>query len=121
MLTVAELIRYRMQNERYVHRIGEAMYRRATGFPHDRLRERGGWRSHVALVMGELPASITAEDPMLVRMHAHCLVGDVFGAASCELPCDDRQIDADDRRRGRGAIIYLHQSTKGFTVEKVGR
>jgi 3,4-dihydroxy 2-butanone 4-phosphate synthase/GTP cyclohydrolase II len=76
--------------------------------------------SHVALVMGELPASITAEDPMLVRMHAHCLVGDVFGAASCECHATIDKSMQMIAEEGRGAIIYLHQSSKGFTVEKVG-
>src|SRR5256885_12573962 len=121
MLTVAELIRYRMQNERYVHRVGEAMVPTRYGeFRMIAYESEVDGESHVALVMGELPASITAEDPMLVRMHAHCLVGDVFGAASCECHATidgSMQMIAEE---GRGAVIYLHQSTKGFTVEKVG-
>src|SRR5437667_4715334 len=78
MLTVAELIRYRMQNERYVHRVGEALVATRHGeFRMIAYESEVDGESHVALVMGELPASITAEDPMLVRMHAHCWVGDV--------------------------------------------
>src|SRR4051795_3544870 len=75
MLTVAELIRYRMQHERYVHRVGEAMVPTRHGeFRMIAYESEVDNESHVALVMGELPASFTTEDPMLVRMHAHCLV-----------------------------------------------
>jgi 3,4-dihydroxy 2-butanone 4-phosphate synthase/GTP cyclohydrolase II len=121
MLTVAELIRYRMQNERYVHRVGEALVPTRHGeFRMIAYESEVDGESHVALVMGELPASITAEDPMLVRMHAHCLVGDVFGAASCECRATIEKSMQMIAEEGRGAIIYLHQSTKGFTVENVG-
>ena len=52
-------------------------------------------------------------------MHTHCLVGDVFGAVWCE--CRDT-IDAAMRRiaeEGTGALIYLHQTSKGYSVEKL--
>src|SRR3954467_11298224 len=121
MLTVAELIRYRMQNERYVHRVGEAMVPTRHGeFRMIAYESEVDGESHVALVMGELPASNTSDDPILVRMHAHCLVGDVFGAASCDCHATiDRSMQM-IAEEGRGAVIYLHQSTKGFTVENVG-
>src|SRR6202044_3766421 len=83
MLTVAELIRYRMQHERYVHRVGEAMVETKHG--EFRLiayeSEVEGGESHMALVRGDIEHSAT---PVLVRMHAHCLMGDVFGATGCE-------------------------------------
>ena len=58
-------------------------------------------------------------EPVLVRMHTHCLVGDVFGATWCE--CRNT-IDAAMRRiaeEGTGALIYLHQTSKGYSVEKL--
>ena len=122
MLTVAELIRYRMAHERYVHRVGEALV--DTRFGEFRLiayeSEINGGESHVALVKGELaPAIEDAETPVLVRMHAHCLMGDVFGSTACEchatLEGSLRQI-SEERR---GALIYLHQTSKGFFVERV--
>lgn len=121
MLTVAELIRYRMQNERYVHRLGEALVATRHGeFRMIAYESEVDGESHVALVMGELPSSQDAHDPILVRMHAHCLIGDVFGAASCECHATvDRSMQM-IAAEGRGAIIYLHQSSKGFTVENVG-
>src|SRR5579872_6734041 len=78
MLTVAELIRYRMQNERYVHRVGAALI--DTKYGEFRViayeSENDGGEAHIALVRGNVE---TGGDPVLVRMHAHCVVGDVFG------------------------------------------
>jgi len=73
MLTVAELIRYRMQHERYVHRVGEAMVETRHGeIPLDRLRKRSRrGASHMALIRGDID---DASKPVLVRMHAHCLL-----------------------------------------------
>src|SRR5947209_6440211 len=83
ILTVAELIRYRMQHERYVHRVGEALV--STRHGEFRLiayeSEVDGGESHVALVRGQVDDSPT---PVLVRMHAHCLMGDVFGSTVCD-------------------------------------
>ena len=123
MLTVAELIRYRMAHERYVHRVGEALVE--TRFGEFRLiayeSEVDGGESHVALIKGESSRDIEASDaPVLVRMHAHCLMGDVFGATGCECHAT---LEGSLRRiaqEGRGALIYLHQTSQGFSVEKVG-
>jgi 3,4-dihydroxy 2-butanone 4-phosphate synthase/GTP cyclohydrolase II len=119
MLTVAELIRHRMAHERYVHRVGEALVE--TRFGEFRLiayeSEVDGGESHVALIRGEIENSTT---PVLVRMHAHCLMGDVFGATGCECHAT---LEGSLRRigeEGRGALIYLHQTSQGFSIEKVG-
>src|SRR5438270_5325245 len=81
MLTVADLIRYRMQHERYVRRVAEAvlptrygefrMIAYSSDVDHDQ---------HIALVRGDLEG-IT---PPLVRVHSHCLTGDVFGSITCD-------------------------------------
>jgi 3,4-dihydroxy 2-butanone 4-phosphate synthase/GTP cyclohydrolase II len=119
MLTVAELIRYRMQHERYVRRVGEAMV--PTRFGEFRMiayeSEVDGGESHIALIRGDIER---AAEPVLVRMHSHCLLGDVFGATWCgcrNVIEGSMQLIADS---GSGALIYLHQGTKGFTVEKLG-
>jgi len=118
MLTVAELIRYRMLHERYVERVAEAI------LP----THHGDWRmvayasqidgeSHIALVKGEISGA--ADDaPVLVRVHSHCLVGDVFGATWCDCHATiDRSMKM-IAAEGRGALIYLHQTGRGFSVEK---
>ena len=118
MLTVAELIRYRMTNERYVHRVGEALV--DTRFGEFRLiayeSEVDGGESHVALIRGDIEHS---EIPVFVRMHAHCLMGDVFGATGCECHAT---LEGALRRISQegGALIYLHQTSQGFSIEKVG-
>jgi 3,4-dihydroxy 2-butanone 4-phosphate synthase/GTP cyclohydrolase II len=119
MLTVAEVIRYRMQHERYVNRVGEALVN--TKYGEFRViayeSEVDGGDSHLALVRGDIS---NPTEPVLVRMHAHCLIGDVFGSAGCD--CRDT-LDgslAAIAEEGRGALIYLHQSARGFSVEKIG-
>src|SRR6266536_615225 len=119
MLTVAELIRYRMQHERYVHRVGEAMVE--TNYGEFRViayeSEVDGGDSHLALVHGDIEAG---KEPVLVRMHSHCLMGDVFGSAGCDCRQTlDGSLTA-IAHEGRGALIYLHQSARGFSVEKIG-
>jgi 3,4-dihydroxy 2-butanone 4-phosphate synthase/GTP cyclohydrolase II len=129
MLTVAELIRYRMQHERYVHRVGEAMVETK----HGQFRliayesEVHGGESHMALIRGDITRGDIGRggigdspEPVLVRMHAHCLLGDVFGATGCDchqtLEASLQIIAAENR----GALIYLHQTSKGFTAEQIG-
>jgi 3,4-dihydroxy 2-butanone 4-phosphate synthase/GTP cyclohydrolase II len=119
MLTVAELIRYRMQHERYVRRVGEALV--PTRFGEFRMiayeSEVDGGESHIALIRGDVEH---ATGPVLVRMHTHCLLGDVFGATWCG--CHN-VIEGSMQRIaeiGTGALIYLHQGSKGFTSEKLG-
>jgi 3,4-dihydroxy 2-butanone 4-phosphate synthase/GTP cyclohydrolase II len=116
MLTVAEIIRYRMANERYVVRQGEAMVPTRHGeFRLVAYKSELNGESHIALVRGNIEDS--PEQPTLVRMHSHCVAGDVFGATWCE--CRnvlDRSMEI-IAAEGRGAIIYLHSNTKGFAVE----
>jgi 3,4-dihydroxy 2-butanone 4-phosphate synthase/GTP cyclohydrolase II len=118
MLTVAELIRYRLQHERYVQRVGEAMVDTPYGEFRCIAYESGieGGDSHLALVRGDLRGA----EPVLVRMHAHCLLGDVFGGRACT--CRE-MIEGSLRmiaEAGRGALIYLHQTSKGFSIERIG-
>ena len=117
MLTVAELIRYRMQHERYVHRVAEAPLATAYGdfrmvvFSSEVDREQ-----HIALVKGELTDPDAPLAP-LVRVHSHCLTGDVFASTSC----DCREIVAQSLRaisaEGRGVFVYLHHTGRGFGIE----
>ena len=117
MLTVAELIRYRMSHERYMQRIGEATV--PTRFGEFRLiayQSQLDGESHIALVKGDVENF--GDQPTLVRMHAHCLVGDVFSATWCECRGLLEQSMRMIQDAGRGAIVYLHQSSRGFTFEE---
>jgi 3,4-dihydroxy 2-butanone 4-phosphate synthase/GTP cyclohydrolase II len=117
ILTVAELIRYRMQHERYVHRIGEAL----VDTRHGEFRliayesEIDGGESHIALVRGAIEE---CAEPVLVRMHSHCLMGDVFGSIGCDCRATIESSLQAIANAEKGALIYLHQTSKGFSVER---
>ncbi len=125
MLTVAELIRYRMQNERYVHRLAEAQLPLAQGefrmIAYESEAGMGstvdGGESHIALVYGDLEAAAASGAPVLVRVHTHCLAGNVFGSELC-----DCRATADASLRaiaaaGCGALVYLHHTQRGFGLD----
>jgi 3,4-dihydroxy 2-butanone 4-phosphate synthase / GTP cyclohydrolase II len=140
ILTVAELIRYRLRNERYIVRAGES--RIQTRYGEFRMiayeSEVNGGESHIALVRGDLcadslpvPAAPAvdgiiakptgAESPassraVLVRVHTRCTAGDVFDAdCKCREALDQsmRMI----AEEGCGAVLYLHNTSRGFEVE----
>jgi 3,4-dihydroxy 2-butanone 4-phosphate synthase/GTP cyclohydrolase II len=119
MLTVAEVIRHRMAHERYVNRVGEALV--DTKYGEFRLvayeSEVDGGESHIALIRGDVEH---ASEPVLVRMHAHCLLGDVFGATGCDCHRTIEGAMTSIAAAGCGALIYLHQTSKGFSVERMG-
>jgi 3,4-dihydroxy 2-butanone 4-phosphate synthase/GTP cyclohydrolase II len=116
IVTVAELIRHRLQHERYVTRIGESTLPTAYGdFRMIAFESEIDGESHIALVRGDVS---DAAGPALVRMHTHCLAGDVFGTTLCG--CRDI-VDASLQaiaQEGRGALLYLHNATKGFGIDR---
>ncbi len=119
MVTVASLIRHRMRTERLVRRVGEALV--PTRYGEFRMiayvSELDG-ESHVALLRGGVETA--GSEPVLVRMHSHCLVGDVFGATWCDCHAIIERSLERIAEEGRGALIYLHQTSKGFSMEQVG-
>ena len=109
MLTVAELIRYRLQQRAvYSSGGGEHDADPVRRLPHDCVRERGGWRREPCGA-GDGAMSPDAElgdEPVLVRVHSHCLAGDVFGTTLCDCHAVMRQFAADDCGGGmRGADL----------------
>lgn len=105
IVTVADLINYRMQHEMFVRRAAEAMLPSAFG---------GEFRcivynndiddySHIALVKGE----ITPEDEVLVRVHSECLTGDVFGSLRCDCGSQLRAAMMQIDRAGKGVVLYM--------------
>jgi 3,4-dihydroxy 2-butanone 4-phosphate synthase / GTP cyclohydrolase II len=110
-ITVADIIAYRLQRERLVHREAEATI--PTGYGEWRIiayRNEVDTMDHIALVKGE----VDAKEDVLVRMHSECLTGDVFQSLRCD--CGD-QLDAAMRmitEVGRGVIVYLRQEGRGI-------
>jgi 3,4-dihydroxy 2-butanone 4-phosphate synthase/GTP cyclohydrolase II len=133
MLTVAELIRYRLQNERSILRAAESIL--PTAYGEFRLiayeSETDDRQSHVALVMGDVSQGAGAcvgeegremggaeAEPVLVRVHSHCMAGEVFGSTLCDCHATvDRSLRA-IAEAGRGALIYLHNGGRGFEVDR---
>jgi 3,4-dihydroxy 2-butanone 4-phosphate synthase/GTP cyclohydrolase II len=118
MITVADLIRYRLQHERHIHRVAEGVMPTAYGdfqmIAYE--SEVDGGESHVALVYGD----VSGEEVIPVRVHTHCVAGDVFGTTLCDCKA---VIDGSLRAiaaAGRGALVYLHNGTKGFGIEGEG-
>jgi 3,4-dihydroxy 2-butanone 4-phosphate synthase/GTP cyclohydrolase II len=118
MVTVAELIRYRLQHERYIRPVAEGVLPTQFGvfrmIAYESDVEAG--ESHVALVYGD----VTGDEVATVRVHTHDLAGDVFGTTLG----DGRAVIDDSLRRiaesGRGALIYLHNGTAGFAIDRTG-
>jgi 3,4-dihydroxy 2-butanone 4-phosphate synthase/GTP cyclohydrolase II len=144
ILTVAELIRYRLRNERYIVRAGES--RIQTKYGEFRMiayeSEVNGGESHIALVRGDLckdcaafnagPAvggvagsgdlpgmvemRVPCEHAVMVRVHTRCTAGDVF-AADCH--CRET-LDQSMRmiaEEGCGVVLYLHNTSRGFEID----
>ncbi len=111
MVSVAELIRYRIANERFVERYAEGevetRFGRFRAVAYRNLIDSG---AHIALTMGDL----AGEEPALVRMHSKNLFGDIFCAA--EHPSRGLIEGAMARiaAAGRGAVVYLHTDERGF-------
>lgn len=116
IVTVADLIRYRLAKEKYVRRIGETVLTTRYGeFRMIAYESDMDTEIHIALVMGE----VGGESPVLVRVHSHCVVGDVFASSECD--CHDLIQQSMEKigREKRGVLLYLHQTGKGFTLENL--
>ena len=59
-----------------------------------------------------------AAEPVLVRVHSHCLAGDAFGTTLCDCQRTMRQSLKMIAEAGRGALIYLHNASRGFEVDR---
>jgi 3,4-dihydroxy 2-butanone 4-phosphate synthase / GTP cyclohydrolase II len=133
MLTVAELIRYRLRHERYIVRAGETTIQTRHGEFRMIAYESQvtGGESHIALVRGNLCPDCPAYHEgsadegagrapcpraVLVRVHTRCTAGDVF-AADCrchEILDHSMRMIAEE---GCGVVLYLHNTWRGFEID----
>jgi len=108
--TVAKLIAYRLEQERYIVRRTESKLPTKFGdFTIVGYENLLNGSHHVALVMGDpaLPGT-------LVRMHSECLTGDAFGSLRCDCGEQrDRALEA-IAKEGRGVLVYLRQEGRGI-------
>ncbi|MEY3462720.1 MAG: Riboflavin biosynthesis protein RibBA : 3,4-dihydroxy-2-butanone 4-phosphate synthase [Cyanobacteriota bacterium] len=112
LISIADLIRYRLDTERFVRRQAEARLPSAFGaFRAIGYRNELDGSEHVAIVKGSPEA---ATGPVLVRVHSECLTGDAFGSLRCDcrpqLEAALRMIEA----AGEGVVVYLRQEGRGI-------
>jgi 3,4-dihydroxy 2-butanone 4-phosphate synthase/GTP cyclohydrolase II len=111
MISVADLIRFRLQNERFIEREASGRIRTPQGeFQTIRYVSRLDGVAHMALIYGD----IAGKADVLVRMHSHCVYGDVFGSVDCD--CSKLVIGALESitHRDCGVFVYLHQTGRGI-------
>jgi 3,4-dihydroxy 2-butanone 4-phosphate synthase / GTP cyclohydrolase II len=111
IISVADIIKYRMQNERHVHCLASPVLPTDYGeFRAYAYRSDITGEEHVALVKGE----IREEDEVLVRVHSSCLTGDVFNSMRCD--CGDQLQRAFElvAAEGKGVVLYLLQEGRGI-------
>lgn len=112
IVTIADLIDFRMQNESLVRRVATATIPTRYGGVFELIVYENDVddMEHVALVKGD----IEPEDEVLVRVHSECLTGDVFGSERCD--CGDqlhtamKMVENEDK----GIIIYMHHEGRGI-------
>jgi len=110
IITIRDLIAYRIKNESLVKREVETVL--PTKYGTFKLIAYSNFidnATHIALVMGEI-----TEEPVLVRVHSECLTGDVFGSLRCD--CGPQLHKAMEliAKEGRGVILYLRQEGRGI-------
>ncbi|HEY79181.1 MAG TPA: bifunctional 3,4-dihydroxy-2-butanone-4-phosphate synthase/GTP cyclohydrolase II [Dehalococcoidia bacterium] len=111
IVTVADLIAYRVRHERLVHRVAETSLPTEYGeFTAIAYKSDMDPDEHIALVMGD----ILTEEPVLVRVHSECVTGDVFGSLRCD--CGEQMSLAMQSiaKEGRGVFLYMRQEGRGI-------
>ena len=111
LITIKDLIAYRLKTESLVEKGEEAMLPTHYGnFKIIPFRQKSNGLEHVALVKGEW----NKDEPVLVRVHSSCMTGDIFGSCRCE--CGEQLHKAMElvEKEGKGAIVYLNQEGRGI-------
>ncbi len=112
ILTVADIIEYRLRKEILVHRVSEAVIPTSYGgdFKIILYENEVDDFQHIALVKGD----VAGDEPILVRVHSECFTGDVLGSLKCD--CGDQLHHAMNiiAQEGKGVIVYMRQEGRGI-------
>ena len=111
IITIKDLIAYRLKQESLVERGVEADL--PTEFGHFRIipfRQKSNGLEHIAIFKGEWKP----EDPVLVRMHSSCMTGDIFASKRCDCGEQLHQAMQMIDKEGKGVIVYLQQEGRGI-------
>ena len=111
MITVADLVRYRLRHETLVRKIASPQLPTAYGefLIHGYRSEQTG-EEHIALTMGEIDPA----EPVLVRVHSQCLTGDMFASERCDCGVQLHQALERIGEEGSGVLLYLLQEGRGI-------
>jgi len=112
IISIANLIAYRLRSENLVKRVAEAVFPTIHGGMYKAVvyRNEVDPSEHMALVKGDISNS----DGVLVRMHSECLTGDVFGSERCDCGDQIRQSLKLIDQEGKGVLVYMHQEGRGI-------
>lgn len=111
LVSIRDLIAYRLENEKLVEQGVEVDM--PTAYGHFRLipfRQKSNGLEHIAIIKGD----VTTDEPVLVRVHSSCATGDIFASRRCD--CGDQLHKAMEmiEKEGRGAVVYLNQEGRGI-------
>jgi 3,4-dihydroxy 2-butanone 4-phosphate synthase/GTP cyclohydrolase II len=111
LISVADLIRYRLRTERLVKRVARASLPTEYGtFEIAAFESLNDGATHLALVLGD----VRPDEDVLVRVHSQCITGEVFHSKRCDCgPQLDRAL-AKIGEEGKGVLLYLHQEGRGI-------
>ena len=113
MISIADLISYRLQHERFVHR--ETIAAMPTEFGEFQIygyRNSLDQSDHVAIVKGELED--LSQGPIMVRVHSECLTGDAIGSLRCDCRMQLQAALKMIESAGKGVVVYLRQEGRGI-------
>lgn len=112
IVTIADLVAYRLMKERLVRRAADTLMPTAFGGDFKAIVYENDIDNlnHVALIKGDL----TRDAPTLVRVHSECLTGDVFGSRRCDCGQQLQASMAQIEEEGHGVILYMRQEGRGI-------
>ncbi len=111
IVSIADIIAYRYQNERFIEVTAESNLETETGIWRLKVyRDILQKDEHVALIMGD----IDAHDPVLIRVHSECFTGDVLHSVRCDCGWQLQRAMAMIAQEGKGIILYMKQEGRGI-------
>lgn len=111
LISIKDLISYRMKNESLVRKIVDVNLPTIYGdFTLHAFEERLTGDHHLALCKGEWKE----EDPVLVRVHSSCMTGDIFGSKRCDCGEQLHQALLQVEKEGQGVVLYMNQEGRGI-------
>ena len=114
IITITDLIAYRLRHEKLVQKIAEARLPTKFGeFIVMSYKSNVDADEHVALVKGD----ISGDEPVLVRVHSECLTGDVFGSLRCDCGDQIKLAMQSIAEEGRGVFLYVRQEGRGIGLQ----